>query len=90
MTEDDKTGTVAEKVRTIVRSHVPMIANVDIRDKDDLFRIGMTSHATVAVMLALEDAFEVEFPDAMLSRSTFRSVASMRDAVLQLVSDHCG
>ena len=37
----------------------------------------MTSHASVNVMLALEDAFDVEFPDEMLKRSVFESVASI-------------
>ena len=39
----------------------------------------MTSHASVNVMLALEDAFDVEFPDEMLKRSVFESVASITD-----------
>ena len=37
----------------------------------------MTSHASVNVMLALETAFDVEFPDAMLKRSVFESVRSI-------------
>jgi acyl carrier protein len=41
----------------------------------------MTSHASVNVMLALEDAFGVEFPDAMLRKSTFASVSAIRDAL---------
>ena len=32
-------------------------------------------------MLALEDAFDVEFPDAMLKRSVFQSVASITEAL---------
>ena len=35
-------------------------------------------------MLALEEAFEIEFPDSMLSRKTFRSVASLAAAVDEL------
>ena len=33
---------------------------------DNLYQAGMTSHASVSVMLALEDRFDIEFPDAML------------------------
>jgi len=44
----------------------------------------MTSHASVNVMLALEGAFDVEFPDHMLKRSVFESIASMRDAIQEL------
>ena len=44
----------------------------------------MTSHASVNVMLALEDAFDVEFPDEMLTRSVFESVYAMATALSTL------
>jgi acyl carrier protein len=44
----------------------------------------MTSHASVNVMLALEDAFDLEFPDRMLKRSVFESIASIRAALEEL------
>ena len=44
----------------------------------------MTSHASVNVMLALEDEFDVEFPEAMLRKSTFESVAAIRVALGEL------
>jgi acyl carrier protein len=47
----------------------------------------MTSHAVVSVMLALEDAFDIEFPDQMLERSVFESVASIRAALRELQPD---
>ena len=56
-----------------------------LRDRDDLFRAGMGSHANVTVMLALEDAFGIEFPDEMLSKSTFQSLSSISAAVGELV-----
>ena len=55
-----------------------------VGDDEDLYRLGLTSHATVNVMLALEDAFDVEFPDVMLRKATFQSVAAMRSAVHEL------
>ena len=48
----------------------------------DLYDAGMTSHATVNVMLALEGEFDVEFPDELLKRSVFSSIASIRGALL--------
>jgi acyl carrier protein len=50
----------------------------------DLYQSGMTSHASVNVMLALESAFDVEFPDHMLKRSVFASIGSIRQALAQL------
>ena len=33
-----------------------------IKPDADLYESGLTSHASVNVMLALEDAFDIEFP----------------------------
>ncbi len=61
-----------------------------VADGDDLYQLGLTSHATVTVMLALEDALEVEFPDQMLRKSTFSSVAAIREALVELGTEHVG
>jgi acyl carrier protein len=50
----------------------------------NLYDAGLTSLATVGVMLALEDRFNVEFPEAMLSRKTFGSLESIAEAVGEL------
>ncbi|HEY7008262.1 MAG TPA: acyl carrier protein, partial [Jatrophihabitantaceae bacterium] len=55
-----------------------------LSDQDDLYAAGLTSHASVNVMLALEDEFDLEFPDELLRKSTFASVDSIRDALTQL------
>jgi len=54
-------------------------------DNDDLYLAGMTSHASVSVMLALEDAFDLEFPDEMLTRDVFSSISSMAGAVTSVL-----
>jgi len=38
----------------------------------------MTSHASVNVMIALEQVFDLEFPDYLLNKATFSSVAAIR------------
>lgn len=55
-------------------------------DRADLYRAGMSSHATVSVMLALEDTFEIEFPTEMLNRATFESVEAIGRAVSILLA----
>lgn len=55
-----------------------------LADDEDLYQAGMTSHASVNVMLGLEGTFDIEFPDHMLKRNVFNSVASIRAAVLEL------
>ena len=76
---------VGERIRQVIaeHGHLPVdIAMVD--DETDLFQAGMTSHASVNLMLGLEAKFDVEFPDAMLRRSVFQSVSAIRAAVDEL------
>lgn len=87
MANDLSEPVLSDHIREILASHARIAAGERLRDQDDLFRAGMTSHATVSVMLALEEAFDVEFTDQMLSRDTFRSVLSIRRAVASLLGD---
>jgi acyl carrier protein len=50
----------------------------------DLFNAGMSSHASVSVMLALEDRFDFEFPDQMLTRNVFATIGALSAAVREL------
>jgi acyl carrier protein len=74
-----------EEIRRILATHSRIRIDLgSMGDEDDLFAAGMTSHANINVMLALEDAFDIEFPEAMLRRSTFESIASIKEAVSSL------
>ena len=76
---------LAEEIRRVLRDHARLPVDVDsLGDQADLFRAGMSSHASVNVMLALEDAFDIEFPDSMLKRSVFESVAGIDAAIQEL------
>lgn len=56
-----------------------------LSDTDDLYEVGgLTSFASVQLMLALEETFNVEFPEAMLKRRTFASIAAIRGAMNEL------
>ena len=73
------------RIRTVLAEHARLPVDVaTLGDDDDLFQAGMTSHASVNVMLALEDAFDTEFPEAMLRKATFSSVAALRSALEEL------
>jgi acyl carrier protein len=70
------------KVRELVSQHGRLSARMDqLSDTSDLYAAGLTSLATVGLMLALEEGFEIEFPDALLSRRTFTSIDSLVAAV---------
>ena len=82
---DDVGGAMEERIRVVIDEvaglSVPAAA---LGRDDDLFAAGMTSHASVSVMLALEDEFGVEFPDRLFSRSVFSSIGSLAAAISEL------
>jgi acyl carrier protein len=69
----------------IIKDHARLSVDVEtLEPSSDLYQAGMTSHASVNLMLALEDHFDVEFPDAMLTRSVFESIANIEAALTEL------
>ncbi len=74
-----------DQIRTVVQEHARLTKDMaTLTDQSDLYQAGMTSHASVNVMLALEGAFEIEFPDHMLKRSVFESVSAIATAIAEL------
>jgi len=73
------------EVRRLLEVHGGLPVEAATLDGEaDLFDLGMTSHASVNVMLALEDSFDIEFPDEMLRKSTFESVNAISAALGEL------
>ena len=76
---------MTDRIRKILADHARLSVDpATLSGGDDLYQAGMTSHASVQVMLALEDEFDVEFPDAMLKRSVFETIDSMAAAIASL------
>jgi acyl carrier protein len=76
-----------EQIRGVLRDHGHLSKDATALDAEaDLYQSGMTSHASVNVMLALEGAFDIEFPDHMLKRNVFSSILSIRTAVSELTA----
>jgi acyl carrier protein len=74
-----------DEIRAILKEHGRLAVDVAGLSEDaDLYQAGMTSHASVNVMLALEGEFDVEFPDRMLRRGVFESIAAIRAAIDEL------
>ena len=74
-------------IRRVLKDHGRLGTDVDKLPADaDLYQAGMTSHASVNVMLALEGEFQVEFPQYMLKRNVFRSIASIERALRELIA----
>ena len=77
---------IDEQIRSVLARYGRLAQDVaSLADSADLYQAGLTSHASVNVMLGLESAFDVEFPDQLLTRSVFSSIAAIRGALQQLI-----
>lgn len=73
------------EIRKLIAEHAGLAVDVStLADDASLYEAGMTSHATVNLMLALEGSFDMEFPDSMLKRSVFESVTTIAAALAEL------
>ena len=74
-----------DQIRQVISEHGHLSVDMgSLADDADLYQAGMTSHASVNVMIALEDTFDVEFLDSMLKRSVFESVDSIAAALQEI------
>ena len=73
-------------IRNVLSDHGRLSVDAETLDESaDLHEAGLSSHATVAVMVAIEDALDIEFPDRMLNRRTFESIEALRSSVESLI-----
>src|SRR5579864_3253170 len=76
-------------MKTALRRILSESARLDVppetlADDADLYAAGLSSLATVHLMLAIEDEFGIEIPDRMLTRRLFSSIDSLSAAVSEL------
>jgi len=77
---------LTDGIRDILREHGDLGVDVaEVTDISNLYYAGLTSLGTVALMLALEERFGVEFPDRMLRRAAFASIAQIRAGLQELI-----
>ena len=75
-----------DQIRDVLATHGRMAIDAhQVDDRADLYELGLTSHASVDVMLALEEEFDIEFPDEVLKKSTFESVHNIAQVIESLV-----
>lgn len=83
MTANDTTTTIRE----VLAAHARLGTDAKVLAADaDLYTAGMSSRASVEVMLALEGAFDIEFPDEYLRRDVFESIAAIQTAVEAIIA----
>jgi acyl carrier protein len=74
-----------DRIRKIVKDSSGLRLNFESAgDGTNLFQAGMTSYASVVLMIALENEFGLEFPDGMLSRRVFESIDTIANAIESL------
>ncbi|WP_181703369.1 acyl carrier protein [Chthonobacter albigriseus] len=77
-----------DQIRSLVQRHGSLDIDVTTIDADaDLYKAGLSSFASVQLMLGLEDAFGIEFPESLLTRRSFASIAAIKATVEKLVHE---
>ena len=77
---------ITDVVRSVLRDHGGLAVNVtDLDEQADLYSAGLSSHASVSLMLALEERFQIEFPERMLRRGAFANIAAIRANLRELI-----
>lgn len=76
-----------QTIREILARHGGLPVPVaELADDADLYVAGLSSFASVQVMLAVEEAFDVEFPDHLLNRKSFQSISAIARVVESLTA----
>ncbi|KAF7961589.1 acyl carrier protein [Cupriavidus sp. UYMU48A] len=76
-------------MKAAIRTILSEVARLDVPvesldDQADLYAAGLSSLATVHVMLAMENTLGIEIPDRLLTRQLFRSINSLAAAAEQI------
>jgi acyl carrier protein len=84
-------------MKTVLRRILSETASLDVpietlSDSADLYAAGLTSMATVRVMMAIEDEFSIEIPGQFMTHSLFQSIDSLAAVIVQIAGSFnvCG
>jgi acyl carrier protein len=65
-------------IRRMLETHGRLGAKAAaLLDTQDLTAAGLTSFASVQLMLGLEEVFDIEFPERMLNKRSFASISTI-------------
>jgi acyl carrier protein len=74
-----------DQIRGMLDAHGRLPVPADkLAETQDLYAVGLTSFAAVQLMLGLEETFDVEFPERMLNRRSFASIAAIASCLREL------
>ncbi len=76
---------IETRVREILQTHGKLMTSATaIEPGADLYKAGLSSLATVNVMLEIENRFGIAIPDEALTRATFQSIAALTALVQRM------
>jgi len=76
---------VSRQIRSLIAGVEVLTVPVEtLSDTDDLFDAGLTSLGAVELLMSIEEAYDIEFPEAMLERETVATIAALARAVASL------
>ena len=79
---------MTEDIRKIISKYCNLPVNMaTLPESADLYAAGLSSFASVQLMLALEHYFDVTFPLHLQSRKTFASIAAIELALNEILPD---
>ncbi|MCC0804639.1 acyl carrier protein [Methylobacterium sp. W2] len=74
-----------EDIRETLKSVAALSEVIDSLGEDDnLFDKGLDSFGSVQLMLALEERYNIEFPDSLLNRRSFSTIRIIVETVSKL------
>jgi acyl carrier protein len=77
-----------DTIRELLKKHGGLQVDIDGLDAGaDLYAAGLSSFASVQLMLAIEERFDIEFPDSMLNRKSFQSIEAIGRTVSSITED---
>ncbi|MCC0005181.1 MAG: acyl carrier protein [Methylobacteriaceae bacterium] len=74
-----------DTIRQLIDKHARLPVKAEtLAAGQDLYAAGLTSFAAVQLMLALEESFDIEFPERMLNRRSFATMESIAACIQEL------
>lgn len=77
-----------DAIRELLKKHGGLQVDIGALDGGaDLYAAGLSSFASVQLMLAIEEHFDIEFPDSALNRKSFQSIDAIARTVTSITED---
>ena len=84
-------ASIEEQIRQVLTESGRLAVPTGSLDSEaDLFTVGLDSLAIVNVLMSLEERFDIELPDELLSRRSFSNIAMIEEIITNLVGHPAG